>query len=196
VNDAREEVGLSRMARFGFFTLAMLPYRAALVPPLRAAWLRLLGARIGRGAVLHDVRFFNLYRRGLRGLTVGERCFLGDECLLDLADGIDLGPEVTLAERVLVLTHTNVGYRTHPLQGHFPAFTAPVVFEPGCFVGAGVTILPGVRVGRESFVAAGSVVTKDVPPHALAAGVPARVVRDLSAAPSAGASGPPAGDAR
>jgi hypothetical protein len=74
------EIGLRRAARFGFFTLAMVPYRALLVPQLRAPWLRLLGARIGRRAVLHDVRFFNLYRTGLRGLHVGEDCFVGDEC--------------------------------------------------------------------------------------------------------------------
>jgi acetyltransferase-like isoleucine patch superfamily enzyme len=54
-----------------------------------------------------------------------------------------------------------------------------VVVEAGSFVGAGVTLLPGVRVGRGSFVAAGSVVTEDVPPATLVAGVPARAVRAL-----------------
>jgi acetyltransferase-like isoleucine patch superfamily enzyme len=179
VSDALREVGFAKVARFGFFTLAMLPYRLALFPPLRRAWLRLLGARIGSGTVLHDVRFFNLYRRGLSGLVIGRRCFVGDECLLDLAEGIELGDEATLAERVLVLTHTNVGYETHPLQAQFPASAAPVVFEPGCFVGAASTILPGVRVGAAAFVAAGSVVTHDVPPRTLVAGVPARHVRSL-----------------
>jgi acetyltransferase-like isoleucine patch superfamily enzyme len=179
VNDAVGEIGFRKVARFGFFTVALLPYRLALVPPVRRAWLRLLGARIGPGSVLHDVRFFNLYRRGLRGLDIGRRCFLGDECLLDLADAIQLGDEVTLAERVLVLTHTNVGYATHPLQAHFPPSTGPVVFEPGCFVGASTTILPGVKIGAGAFVAAGSVVTKDVPPRTLVAGVPARPLRSL-----------------
>jgi len=69
---AAEEVGWARMARFGLMTLAMIPYRVALVPPLRAGWLRLLGARVGRRVVMHDVRFFNLYRRGLSGLVIGE----------------------------------------------------------------------------------------------------------------------------
>lgn len=176
---AAEEVGLRGVARFGLATLAMIPYRFTLVPPLRGAYLRILGARIGSSVIIHDVRFFNLYRRGLRGLVVGDRCFLGDECLLDLAESIELGHEVTLAERVLVLTHINVGYRTHPLQGLFPPRATPVVFEPGCFVGASSTILPGVRVGAESFVAAGSVVTRDVPSRTLVAGVPARPVRHL-----------------
>jgi acetyltransferase-like isoleucine patch superfamily enzyme len=173
------EIGWGRAARFGFFTLAMVPYRLALFPQLRAPWLRLLGARIGRRTVLHDVRFFNLYRRGVAGLEIGDECFLGDECLLDLAEGVRLERQVTLAERVLVLTHTNVGYRDHPLQSHFPPMAAPVVVEAGSFLGANVTVLPGVRVGAESFVAAGSVVTADVPPRTLVAGVPARPLRAI-----------------
>ena len=177
---ALSEIGWGRAARFGFYSLAMLPYRAALVPQLRAPWLRLLGARIGRRSLLHDVRFFNLYRRGLAGLSLGDECFLGDECLLDLADEIRLEDQVTLAERVLILTHTNVGYKDHPLQRHFPAMTGPVTIGRGSFVGANVTLLPGVTVGAGSFVAAGSVVTGDVPPSTLVAGVPARPLRSLA----------------
>jgi maltose O-acetyltransferase len=173
------EVGWARAARFACLTLAMVPYRCALLPPLRAAWLRLLGARIGARVVLHDVRFFNLYRRGLAGLSVGDECFLGDECLLDLADEVRLEDQVTLAERVLILTHTNVGYRDHPLQPHFPAMSAAVRIGRGSFIGANVTILPGLTIGARSFVAAGSVVTRDVPPSTLVAGVPARKVRSL-----------------
>jgi acetyltransferase-like isoleucine patch superfamily enzyme len=176
---ALAEIGWARAARFGFFTLAMVPYRLALFPQLRAPWLRLLGARIGRGSVLHDVRFFNLYRRGLAGLEIGEECFVGDECLFDLAEGVRLERQVTLAERVLILTHTNVGYRDHPLQDLFPAMAAPVVVEAGAFLGANVTVLPGVHVGGRSFVAAGSVVTADVPARTLVAGVPARAVRTI-----------------
>jgi acetyltransferase-like isoleucine patch superfamily enzyme len=177
---ALAEIGVGRALRFGFFSLAMVPYRLALVPQVRSLWLRLLGARIGRGAILHDVGFFNLYRRGLGGLSVGRECFLGDECLIDLAEAVVLEDQVTLAERVLVLTHTNVGYHDHPLQQLFPPMAAPVVVEAGSFVGAGVILLPGVRVGRGSFVAAGSVVAEDVPPATLVAGVPARAVRTLA----------------
>jgi acetyltransferase-like isoleucine patch superfamily enzyme len=176
---ALAEIGWRRALRFGFFTLAMVPYRLALVPQLRAPWLRLLGARIGRGAVLHNVRFFNLYRRGLAGLEIADECFVGDECLLDLAEGIRLERQVTLAERVLVLTHMNVGYADHPLQRHFPPVAKPVVVEQGAFLGANVTLLPGVRIGARSFVAAGAVVTSDVPAETLVAGVPARVLRSI-----------------
>jgi acetyltransferase-like isoleucine patch superfamily enzyme len=174
------EVGAAAVARFALFTLAMVPYRMALFPPLRAAWLRLLGARIGRRVVLHDVRFFNLYRRGPAGLSLGDECFIGDECLLDLAEAIVLEAQVTLAERVLILTHTNVGYHDHPLQRFFPAMSAPVTIGRGAFVGAQVVILPGRRLGPGCFVAAGSVVTEDVPAHTLVAGVPARLIRPLT----------------
>ena len=176
---ALDEIGAGRALRFGLFTLLMVPYRFALFPPLRALWLRLLGAKIGSRSILHDVRFFNLYRRGLGGLTIGDDCFVGDECLLDLAEEIRLEDHVTLAERVLILTHTNVGYRDHPLQGHFPAMAAPVTIRRGSFVGAAVTILPGLTIGPEAFVAAGSVVTADVPPRTVVAGVPARPLRTL-----------------
>lgn len=176
---ALEELGWRKAARYALLSLAMVPYRLALFPPLRAAWLRLMGARLGSGVIVHDVRFFNLYRRGLRGLELGNDCFLGDDCLLDLAEGIRLGAQVTLAERVLVLTHTNVGYRDHPLQARFPPVARPVNIERGCFLAANVTVLPGLTIGPESLVAAGSVVTADVPPRTLVAGVPARVVRSL-----------------
>jgi acetyltransferase-like isoleucine patch superfamily enzyme len=177
---ALAEIGLMRAARFGFYALAMLPYRCALVPQLRRPWLRLLGARIGPRSIVHDVRFFNLYRRGLAGLSVGAECFLGDECLIDLADEVRLGDQVTLAERVVILTHLNVGYADHPLQTRFPARTAAVSIERGSFVGASATLLPGITIGAGSFVAAGSVVTGDVPEATLVAGVPARPVRSLA----------------
>jgi len=177
------EIGPARAWRFLFFALVMIPYRHALFPQVRALLLRLLGARIGRGTILHDVRFFNMDRRGPAGLDVGEDCFLGDECLLDLAEGIRLERQVTLAERVIVLTHMNVGYRDHPLQEHFPPVAKPVLIRTGSFIGAGAILLPGVCVGGNAFVAAGSVVTTDVPQGTLVAGVPARVVRTLPPGP-------------
>jgi acetyltransferase-like isoleucine patch superfamily enzyme len=173
------EIGLGRAARFLFFTLAMAPYRLALFPPLRRFWLRGLGARVGARTILHDLRFFNLYRRGLSGLDIGEECFIGDECLFDLAETIVLEPQVTLAERVVVLTHMNVGYEDHPLQKDFPPVAAGVRILRGSFVGANVTILAGCSIGPRAFVAAGSVVTGDVPADTLAGGVPARTIRRI-----------------
>jgi acetyltransferase-like isoleucine patch superfamily enzyme len=174
---ALREVGFAKAFRFGFYTLALVPYRWTLFPQVRAVYLRLLGARIGRGAIIHDVHFFNAYRTGFRGLEIGQSCFIGDECLLDLADRILMADHATLAERVTILTHTNVGYHDHPLQPYLPAMSAPVRLERGCFVGVNATILPGVTVGEGSIVAAGAVVTEDVPAWHVVGGVPARVVK-------------------
>src|SRR4051812_29529565 len=141
---ALREIGLRKAAKFGITTLVLMPWRWLLVPQLRAAYLRLLGASVAPEAIIHDVTFFNAYRSGFAGLRIGRRCFVGEQCLLDLADRIELHEHVTLAERVTVLTHTNVGYSDHPLQRYFPPFSAPVIIERGAFVGVNATIMPGV----------------------------------------------------
>lgn len=176
---ALQEVGAGKVLRFFFSSLFLVLFRFLLFPPLRSLALRLVGSDIGPDAVIHDVTFFNAYRAGFRALQVGKSCFIGEQCLLDLADEIILQEHVTFAERVTVLTHTNVGYDDHPLQTYFPAMTAPVRCERGSFVGVNATLLPGITLGECAFVAAGSVVTKDVPAWALVAGVPARVIGDV-----------------
>ena len=176
---ALREVGFAKAFRFGVYTLALIPYRWMLFPQLRVPYLRLLGARIAEGVIIHDVRFFNAYRTGLRGLEIGRNCFIGTECLLDLADRIVMGDHVTLAERVTILTHTNVGYHDHPLQAYFPAMSASVRLESGCFVGVNATILPGITIGDGGVVAAGAVVTTDVPAWHVVAGAPARMLKKL-----------------
>jgi acetyltransferase-like isoleucine patch superfamily enzyme len=178
---ALREIGPARALRYAALELAMVVHAALLLAPLRAGWLRLLGARIAGGALLMDVRFSNLDRTGLAGLTVGARCYLGRGVRLDLADRVELLPDTTLADGCVVLTHLNVGYREHPLQAAFPSMHAPARLGPGAFVGAGALILPGCRVGARAFVAAGSVVTATVPDGAIVAGNPARVVGDVDA---------------
>ena len=177
--EAIREIGLQRALRFGFFTLAHALYQLLLFPPLRTIALRLLGGRVGSGTIIHSTRFFNLYRKGFAGLRISDRCFIGEECLIDLADSVTLEEHVTLAERVTVLTHMNVGYADHPLQRFFPSLSAPVVFRRGAFVGACATILPGVEIGTCAVVAAGALVRDSVPPYAVVGGVPAKVIRSL-----------------
>lgn len=176
---ALSEIGVRKAWRFLKGTVQGRLFDAGTFPPVRAALLRAYGARIGDETIIHPIRFFNLYRTGFPGLSIGDECFVGDDCLLDLADRIELQDQVTLAERVTVLTHTNVGYADHPLQSHFPPQVAPVVIEQGAFVGAAATLLAGVTVGRESFVAAGAVVKEDVPPRTVVGGVPAAVLRSI-----------------
>ncbi|MDD4319306.1 MAG: acyltransferase [Candidatus Peribacteraceae bacterium] len=180
MKDSLEEIGFGKALRFAYGQVQAALLRCGLVlPPVRTALLKVFGARIGRESVLHACSFFNIYRGGFRMLQTGHHCFIGDECLFDLAGQITLGDHVTLAERVTVLTHMNVGFHDHPLQPHFPPVLKHVSIGDGSFIGANVTILPGVTIGRGSFIGASSLVREDVPDGMVVAGVPARVLRSV-----------------
>jgi len=154
-------------------------YRMMVFPPMRRVFIQLLGAQVGKGTVIHSAKFINLYRTGFRGLRIGKDCFVGNEVLIDLAGEVVLEDQVTLATRTMILSHMNVGYHDHPLQSCFPSIQATTQIGSGAFIGAGVIVLAGVTIGECSFVAAGSVVNKDVPPRKLAGGVPVRVIRPI-----------------
>ena len=83
--------------------------------------------------------------------------------------------------RSIVLTHTDVG--RSPLAEMYPRRVAGVTIGKGVYLGANVTVLPGSQVGDGSLVAAGAVVTRDVPPRMVVAGVPARIVKNILPAP-------------
>lgn len=175
-----KEVGMKKISKFALYSLLQLFYGIMFLPPLKTIFLNILGAKINSRAVLMGVKFFNWHINGPKGLTIGKDCFIGDETLIDLYGKVVLEDQVTLAQRVLVLTHVNVGYKDHPLQKYFPKTSSFVIFKKGAVVGAGSTILPGVIIGEKSFVAAGSVVTKNVPPGVLAGGVPAKIIRKIA----------------
>lgn len=111
-----------------------------------------------------------------RNLTVGNNCYFGRELFLDLQDQIVIEGNVTVSMRVMILTHTDVG--ESPLKNTvLPSSQAPVVIRRGAYIGAGAIILQGVEIGECATVAAGTVVTRNVPAHSVVAGVPARVIR-------------------
>lgn len=83
-----------------------------------------------------------------------------------LPGGIAVGPESLVAFKTLLFTLDEVTGRHRPIR-----------IGRRCFIGGGSTVLPGVTIGDESIVAAGAVVTADVPPRSIVGGVPARVLR-------------------
>lgn len=176
---AVKEIGLKKATKYALFSLIQPFFHFAFIPPLRKFLLTSLGAKVGADTVLMNVKYFNLHHRGFSGISIGKECFIGDDTLIDLYDKVLLEDQVTLAQRVTVLTHLNVGYSNHPLQVFFPKKSKPVVFKKGSVVGAASVILPGVTIGQNSFVAAGSVVTKDIAPNTLVAGVPAKAIRSI-----------------
>jgi acetyltransferase-like isoleucine patch superfamily enzyme len=115
-------------------------------------------------------------------LEVGDGVTLGWRCV------ISAGTRVLIGDRVLISSDVHIaGYPGHPLDPADRAAGLPdtdaqcgdVVIEPDVWIGAGAFIGAGVRIGRGTVVAARSVVTRDLPPFVLAAGVPARVLRRL-----------------
>lgn len=179
---ALRHIGLRRAVRYLVWSVAYhWGYRLLCVSPARVVWLRIAGATIGPDSAVMSARFFNLDRGGARNLRAGRDVFIGDECLLDMAAPISLGDQVTLAERVTILTHTNVGYDDHPLQAEFPPVTAPVSIGAGAYIGAGAIILPGVSIGPRTVVGAGAVVTRSLEGGIVAMGAPARPTRMLKA---------------
>ncbi len=141
--------------------------------------MSLFGARIGRDTIIGNITLANLYHYGFSRLTIGDRCFVGDEVMLDVRGGIEIGDDVTLSNRTSVVSHINVGYADHPLQDSYPTKEDGVVFKKGSYTGTGAIILPGVKVGENAVVGAGAVVTKNVPDKTVVAGVPARTIKKL-----------------
>lgn len=176
---ALKEVGFKKTFRFILFSFFQLFFKLLPLPPLRKLCLLIGGAKIGQDSIIMDVRFFNWHHQGLSGLSIGRKCFVGDEMLIDLYNRVTLEDNVTVAQRVTILTHMNVGYKNHPLQKYFPPVSLPVFLKEGCVICACATILPGVTIGERSMVAAGAVVTHDVPSKTIVAGVPAKVIRKL-----------------
>ena len=110
-----------------------------------------------------------------RQLRIGKNVFINHACSC-----LDLGG-ITIEDDVLIGPKVSLISENHPLD---PAqrgclIGMPVLIKRNAWIGAASTILPGVTVGENSVVAAGSVVTKDVPPNTIVGGVPARVIRSI-----------------
>lgn len=108
-------------------------------------------------------------------LTIGNNVFLNY--------GVDIGcyHSITVGNDVLIGPMTNIlDDPLHELEPHSGARPQPIVIEDNVWLSRNVTVQPGVRIGMNSVVATGSVVTKDVPPNSLVGGVPAKVLRELS----------------
>ena len=91
-------------------------------------------------------------------------------CKGDIADDVVIGPNVSIITS---------GHPLEPSQRRAVVVAKPIAIERNVWIAAGVTIIGGVTVGEDSVVAAGSVVTKDVPPNTLIGGNPARLIRSI-----------------
>ncbi len=92
---------------------------------------------------------------------------------------VEIGSHVNLAQGITVTALNHNFDDTQKLIDEQGVSTIPVTIEDDVWIGANAVILPGVTIGNHCVVAAGAVVTKDVPPHSLVAGVPAKVIKQI-----------------
>ena len=179
------KIGRLVRAEFEGFHLRLLIARILLAPlpihvggRLRGAILRLAGFQIGRGTIFAGTPIITLADNHYKNLLIGEGCWFNIACLFDLGAQIRIGDKVSMGHGVLILTRSHeVGTSE---QRALTLLVKPVNVGSGVWLGSRSTILPGVTIGDGAIVAAGSVVHQDVPPNTLVAGVPARVVKNLS----------------
>jgi acetyltransferase-like isoleucine patch superfamily enzyme len=114
--------------------------------------------------------------------------YIGDHSHLGYQMGINVGTKIVIGKHVLIANRVAlIGYDAHPLDPILRSKNYPpdssgcgdIVIEDYAWIGVNATILKNVTIGKASIVAAGSVVTKDVPPYSIVAGNPARIVKTL-----------------
>lgn len=109
---------------------------------------------------------------GAEQLSLGDRIDIGEFTVIRASGG------VTIGDRVLIAAGAIITSRGHPIP--LPRFgvtaDAPVVIADDVWIGAGAIVLPGVTIGEGAVIAAGGVVTANVPPHTVFGGVPARQI--------------------
>lgn len=142
---------------------------------------RLLGLRAERGSVLYQWRDL----RYPPGIEIGSGSVVGHWATIDGRRGVRIGRDVNLSSEVALWT-----LQHDPDDPGFGVRGGPIVVEDHAWISFRATVLPGVTIGRGAVVAAGSVVTKDVPEFAIVAGIPAKQIgtrsRELDYSPAGG----------
>ena len=110
-------------------------------------------------------------------MVIGEGTWIGQQCFFHSAGGLVIGRNVGIGPGVKIITSVHAEEGINKPILHSRLEFAPVTIEDDCDIGAGVIVLPGVTIAQGTQVGAGAVVNKDLPPYAVAAGVPARVIR-------------------
>ena len=111
-------------------------------------------------------------------LSIGDESWIGQQCFLHAAGGLRIGRKVGIGPGVKIITSVHAETARDVAILDAPLDFGEVVIEDEADLGVGAVVLPGVTIGRGAHVGAGAVVTHDVPPYAVVAGSPARVLRE------------------
>lgn len=130
---------------------------------------------VGRLAMIRPSGYYG--RELGEGFSIGARSNVGAYSYIGCAGFIQIGEDVLMGPRVGLFAENHVFADPRVPIRQQGVSRKGIVIEDNCWLGTGCIILDGVRVGQGSVVAAGSVVTKDVPPFSVVAGVPARIIK-------------------
>ena len=142
------------------------------------------GIEIGEGTfVMHhaELHVYNFRDLPHAGIKIGCDSLVGEFCLIRGPGGVTIGDRVYLSPSVHIYSSNHVFIDPQIPFASQGVICQGVIIEDDTWIGAGVIILDGVHVGKGAVITAGSVVTEDVPPHTMVAGIPARAVRRLTA---------------
>ena len=144
-------------------------------PSIRRLLLRCCGIEVPRPGDVRQ-RFF------IDGsnLAIGPGTYINTNCYFDTTDRIEIGTNCNIAAGVMFCTGTHLSGDETRRAGE--STSGAIVVGDGCWLGARVTVMPGVTIALGCVVGAGAVVTRDTLPHGLYVGVPAVRIRDLPAA--------------
>lgn len=139
---------------------------------IRAVFSDLIGRKVDDGFSLIPP----FYTTGGENIRVGRNVFINQNCTMYDLGGIDIADDVMIGPNVSIITS---GHPIEPSQRRAFVIAKPIVIERNVWIAACVTIIGGVTIGENSVVAAGSVVTHDVPPNSFVGGNPARIIRSI-----------------
>ncbi|MFJ6326644.1 MULTISPECIES: sugar O-acetyltransferase [unclassified Rhizobium] len=139
---------------------------------VRALFSELIGREVDKSLVLIPP----FYTAGGNEIRVGHNVFVNQNCTFYDLGGLDIGDDVMIGPNVNIIT---AGHPLEPSQRRAITIGKPIVIERNVWIATGATIVGGVTIGENSVVAAGSVVTRNVPPNMLVGGNPARVIRAI-----------------
>jgi len=109
-------------------------------------------------------------------LIIGHGSQIGDNTLIDVCDNVIIGNEVAIGPNCILYTHDHDYNSTELAAWKGDLKFGEIIIEDGAWIGSGVTILPGVIIGKRAVIAAGAVITKSIPAFSVCGGVPAKSI--------------------
>ena len=146
-----------------------------LLPKVRVTWPHQVS--LGADCTLeHDIyfKYDGIWAPG-PSIMIGDRVFLGFGCEFNVRRRLEIGDDCLIASGCKFVDHDHgTANRDTAMREQTDGAEAEIILEQDVWLGANVVVLKGVRIGRGAIVAAGAVLTKEIPPHEIWGGVPAR----------------------